>query len=209
MDFKSFLRSPERRAKRGMVGRMLATQFPQYADLLFDQGFHSSPQIKDWMNEHLNRLLPGEKHPIAFDSLPFPTYIVSTDLRRSEAKLWSQRTTPKELVADAVQASCAIPIFFQPVAGRYLDGGLLSNLPSFVFFDREQSPRALASRVLAFTLVADDTASEERSPEAYFRLLADAVVEGAQQLQLSLQGDVTVISISTGDIRPTDFHKMT
>ena len=122
----------------GLLGRVLGLKYPQYADLLFDQGFHSSSQIKEWTNKNLSRLLPQEKQPITFSSLPFPTYIVSTDLIRSEAKVWSQMTTPNELVSDAVEASCAIPIFFQPVNRRYVDGGVLSNLPAYVFVKGEQ-----------------------------------------------------------------------
>lgn len=209
MDFKSFVGTPDRRATRGISGWVLEMISPQYADLLFDQGFHSSLQIKNWIDEHLTRLLPKEKHPICFSSLPFPTYIVSTDIRRSEAKVWSQKTTPNELVADAVQASCAIPIFFQPVSRRYIDGGVLSNLPAFVFFDRTQSERPLASRVLAFTLIADEDDPRELGPENFLRLLANAIVDGSQQLQLNLQSNVHIVQIPTGDIKATDFNRMT
>ena len=105
IDFESFAHTPDRKAPRGLLGRVLGLKYPQYADLLFDQGFHSSSQIKEWTNKNLSRLLPQEKQPITFSSLPFPTYIVSTDLIRSEAKVWSQMTTPNELVSDAVEAS--------------------------------------------------------------------------------------------------------
>jgi len=113
LNFKSFLQEPDRTAKRGLS---LARLLPKnYADLYFDQGFHSSVVIKTWMEGLLFELLPQEQHPIAFKSLPFPTYIVSTDLARSEAKVWSQDTTPDELVSEAVRASCTIPIYFQPI----------------------------------------------------------------------------------------------
>ena len=209
MDFESFVGAPDRRANRGISGWILEMKFPQFADLLFDQGFHSSLPIKNWIDEHLARLLPKEKQPICFSSLPFPTYIVSTDIRRSEAKIWSQKTTPNELVSDAVQASCAIPIFFQPVNRRYIDGGVLGNLPAFVFFDRTQSERPLASRVLAFTLIADEDDPQEWGTRNFVRLLANTVVDGNQQLQLSLQSNVHIVKIPTGDIRATDFRRMT
>lgn len=210
LDFKSFTAAPERKDDRGIAGRVLQMKYPQIADLIFDQGFHSSAQIKTWVEDQLARLLPDEKHPVSFRSLPFPTYIVSTDLIRSQAKVWSQSTTPDELVSEAVQASCAIPIFFQPVSGRYVDGGVLSNLPTFVFFDKAQSTRALASRVLAFTLKADDSdpASDGWKTETFLHLLANAVVDGGQEMQLSLQSDVHVVTIPTGTIRATDFDKM-
>jgi predicted acylesterase/phospholipase RssA len=209
MDFESFLCVPDRAAARGIFGRLLGMKFPRYADLLFDQGFHSSSRIRQWVDEQLAHLLPQERQPVTFNSLPFPTYIVSTDLTRSEAKVWNQKTTPNELVSDAVQASCAIPIFFQPVSRRYVDGGVLSNLPTFVFFDREQSYRALASRVLAFALMADQADEEEWGTENFLRLLANTIVDGNQQLQLNLQSNVHLVTIPTGDIKATDFRKMT
>jgi hypothetical protein len=75
---------------------------PQFANLLYDQGFYSSSRIVEWMNEYLNKLLPLAPHPVTFRSLPILTYIVSTDLIRSEAKVWSRTGTPNELVANAV-----------------------------------------------------------------------------------------------------------
>jgi predicted acylesterase/phospholipase RssA len=209
MNFNSFVGEPDRKGGRGIAGHLFGMKFPQYADLLFDQGFHSSLEIKKWVDEQLARLLPEEKRPITFSSLPFPTYIVSTDLSRAEAKVWSQQTTPNEFVSEAVQASCAIPIFFQPIGKRYVDGAVVSNLPALVFFGRENSQRALASRILAFTLTADQTDSGEWGTETFLQLLANALVDGGQQLQLNLQTNVNIIAIPTGKIKATDFDKMT
>ncbi|MGY3479378.1 patatin-like phospholipase family protein [Bradyrhizobium ottawaense] len=209
MDFKAFLAEPERKESRGVLGKLLAAKYPKYADLAFDQGFHSSLPIKTWMEKQLADLLPGEKHPVTFRSLQFPTYIISTDLSRSEAKIWSQATTPNDLVSDAVQASCAIPIFFQPINRRFVDGGVISNLPSFVFFGREDSQRALASRVLAFTLRADELDPNDWGTHRFLEVLANALVDGGQQLQLSLQNDVHVVTIPTGKVKATDFESVT
>jgi predicted acylesterase/phospholipase RssA len=208
LDFRSFVSPPNRTAPRGIVGRALTVGFPKYADLLFDQGFHSSIEVKRWVNNQLAALLPTEKQPLQFRSLRFPTYIVSTDLARSEVKVWSQESTPNELVADAVHASCAIPIFFQPIDRRHVDGGVLSNLPAFVFSKREHSHRPLASRVLAFTLVADEVSLDAWNTELFLQLLASAVVDGSQKLQLDLLSNIHVVSIPTGSIKATDFDKM-
>jgi predicted acylesterase/phospholipase RssA len=190
-------------------GKALALVSGRYADLAFDQGYYSSRKLRAWVEAQLTAQLPKEKHPITFASLPYPTYIVSADLSRSEAKIWSQRTTPNELVAEAVEASCAMPIFFQPVGRRYVDGGVLSNLPTFVFSDRQISDRVLASRVLAFTLKADDADPTQWGTEHFLQLLAAAIVDGGQSLQLDLQTNVTTIVIPTGKITATDFDRIT
>lgn len=208
MDFGSFVVAPDRQAKRGVFGRLIEIKDLKIADFVFDQGFRSL-QLGSWLDDQLARFLPQEKRPITFRSLPFPTYIISTDLSRAEAKVWSQETTPNEHVSEAVLTSCAIPIFFQPIERRYVDGGVLSNLPTFVFFNKERSDRALASRVLAFTLKADEFDQGEWGTENYIHLLMNAVVDGSQELQLSFQPNVSVVSIPTGNIRATDFNKMT
>jgi predicted acylesterase/phospholipase RssA len=209
LDFRSFVGSPDRTAPRGFTGRIFGLKFPEYANLFYDQGFHSISSLRAWIEAELCKLLPNEKSPITFSSLTFPTYIVSTDLNRSEAKVWSQITTPNELVSDAVYASCAIPIFFQPVDRRHVDGGVLSNLPTFVFSDREHSQRILTSRILAFTLAANEAASQDWGTEQFLKLLANAIVDGSQQLQLSMQPNVHIVKITTGNVKATDFNKIT
>jgi hypothetical protein len=188
---------------------MLAWKYPEFANLIFDQGFYSSSHINEWINEILNRLLPNVPHPVSFRSLPIPTYIVSTDLTRSEAKIWSQIATPNELVANAVQASCAIPIFFQPIEERYVDGGLLSNLPAFIFSGRETSDRPLSTRVLAFSLSANEEEPTTWGTLQFLKLLLNAIIDGSQKLQLDQQKDVHTIRIPTSDIKATDFRRMT
>src|SRR3954447_21500018 len=42
LDFNSFAGEPDRKATRGLWGKIFGMHFPEYADLLFDQGFHSS-----------------------------------------------------------------------------------------------------------------------------------------------------------------------
>ena len=42
-------------------------------------------------------------------------------------------------VAKAVQCSCTFPFVFRPVDDRYVDGGVLSNLPTIVFPERAVS----------------------------------------------------------------------
>jgi predicted acylesterase/phospholipase RssA len=193
LDFQSFLQRPDRRAKRGFwrIANLLSQD---YADLYFER--------------LLSELLPNERRPIAFKSLPFPTYIVSTDLVRSEAKVWNQETTPNELVSDAVRASCSIPIFFQPIDRRHVDGGLLSNLPAYVFASPGRD-RALSSKILAFALVSRDADLNKWDTRTFLLQLASTLVDGGQQLQLNLQPNVHVINIQTGAIQATDFDKMT
>jgi hypothetical protein len=67
----------------------------------------------------------------------------------------------------------------------------------------------LASRVLAFTLKADDADPTQWGTEHFLQLLAAAIVDGGQSLQLDLQTNVTTIVIPTGKITATDFDRIT
>lgn len=171
---------------------------------------HSSRGIETWVEQCLKILLPETKGPVKFRDLILPTYVVATDLATSDVKVWSADLTPDDSVARAVRASASIPLFFQPVDGRYVDGGIISNLPSFVFSNHEEH-RRLSSKVLAFSLVTnlDNAAITATSGVSYYYAIADAVVDGAKKLQGMLQPEVHTIHINTGDVKATDFERMT
>src|SRR5262249_7493771 len=121
-----------------------------------DGGLYSSSSIEKWLEERLRELLPDAPRPVRFRDLILPTFIVATDLQASSIKIWNNFDTPQDSVAFAVRASCSIPFFFQAVAQgatRLVDGGLLSNLPAFVFA-RDHGERPLSDRILAFRLEA-------------------------------------------------------
>jgi hypothetical protein len=134
---------------------------------------------------------------------------VAADVITNDVKIWSSATTPDDEVAVAVRCSCSIPGFFQPVGRRFIDGGVLSNLPSFVFSGSgfEQN-RPFANRILAFTLVAAHSVDEPTTALGLLGAVASTVVDGSSMLQGRLVGPIHEIAIDTGDIRATDFDKM-
>ena len=141
------------------------------------QGMYSSKPIEDWVAGKLAELVPNAKPPIRFADLKIPVWIVATDLLRGDAKVWSTERTPDDSVASAVRASCAIPVFFDPVDQRYVDGGVVSNLPSFVFTPEVLENMPYGARILAFALVAR-TASVSHGA-----LLASSVCSRTQLLR--------------------------
>src|ERR1700686_5354739 len=112
------------------------------------------------MDDRLAELLPHASRPVKFKDLPRPTWVVATDLAGRRPKVWSSVDTPDESVALAVRCSSSIPIFFEPPElgnDLYVDGGMLSNLPAFVFANRATNPQALGGRILAFRLAGDES----------------------------------------------------
>lgn len=89
-------------------------------------GFFNMDGFKKFIRRHV----PYEN----LEDLPIPTYIGATDIDHGTAAVFSTGN-----VADAVAASCSIPIIFQPqkIDGtHYVDGGVLHNLPSWIIRDK-------------------------------------------------------------------------
>lgn len=174
-------------------------------------GIYSSSHVETWLEGHLRKLLPEVNRKVTFADLPIPTHIVAGDIVDRRKKVWSTNKTPTESVAFAARASCSIPVFFQPVQeGQilYVDGGILSNLPLFVFADANDPHHNQFERILAFALVANEAPSTPQHSIELLLSLSNLTVDGATDLQQSLQPEVSVIEINTGSIRATDFKKM-
>lgn len=173
--------------------------------LVAKHGVYSSTPIQHWMEKRLSSLT-GQPSPVKFSDLAIPTLVVATDLVRRATVTWGAEHNGSVDVALAVRCSCTIPLFFAPVHGRYVDGGLLSNLPSFVF--NASHDEGNVGRILAFCLADDSNPTEASGIWPYLQSLANTVVSGSQGVQSILQPNVHVIRIPTGPIRATDFDAM-
>lgn len=68
------------------------------------------------------------------ENLPVPTFIGATDFDNGVPVAFSSGN-----IVDRVAASCSIPIIFHPVVidgTRYVDGGVLRNVPSWILRDK-------------------------------------------------------------------------
>jgi len=221
LDFKALLRPPQPEGRFSdnwsyLVGKLLAvpgsisTKFRYAGKILRFGGIYSSEGIEEWVENKLQELLEQtvSRGTIYFRDLLLPTNIVASDLVSGTARVMSIDRTPDTSVALAVRESCSIPIFFQPVIegqNRLVDGGIVSNLPAFVFTELGLKR---TWRVLAFQL------SPERKPQSAWTIgsmakkLVDTVVSGTADVQLKLQSDVNTIAINTGDVSAVDFDQM-
>jgi len=211
LDFRAFMVDPDalqRPAARFalMLPALKFTPLGPLATIWFRGGLHSSSQIEKWISAALSRLLPTVGRKVRFADLPIPTWVVATDIVSRDVKVWSTLTTPEDDVGYAVRCSCSIPGFFQPVDTRFVDGGVLSNLPAFVFHHAQRAGHApLSTRILAFTLTATEEAMVPADTRQTARALIDTVVDGASNVQQRMS-DVHVIDIPTGGIKATDFE---
>lgn len=226
-DFKDFLIPPTERDAAfaapsyltKKISGALGEQTKKAVFLSQYGGFYKSDGIQEWVESMLKKLLQPQKpdvahRPVRFSDLLLPCTIVSADIAVADVRVWSKETTPNEDVAYAVQCSSSIPFYFQPVWEKHhvmVDGGMLSNLPAFVFAGSNQAHRGrFSERILAFRLSDDGTHSGKRigSILDFGAAIANTVVKASSAIQLGLQPDVFTIDIPTGSIQATDFDKV-
>ena len=173
-------------------------------------GVLSLDDLRQWIAEHLIELLERDTrgHVLASDNGPggptfaeldnagaIPLHMAAADLRWRSPVVFNAQLTPNLPVADAAAASSAIPFLFEaPFVVRaeglhsppfLSDGGVMSNLPLFIFTD--SSYRAVAGLdseaapdpILAFSFVDDET-PQHTSPrgavgDAYRQRFAGAI----------------------------------
>lgn len=120
------------------------------------------------------------------------------------------RDADKQLVADAVCASAAIPFFYKPVkVGNTLlvDGGLLSNFPVDIF---DPYPSPIAWPTFGIKLAAKSDANMVSNnlsgPLGFPLALLDTLINGYDQVHLDNPATTTrTIFVDTGKIKATDF----
>lgn len=95
-------------------------EFSEFAEFQVPKaGFFNSKRFRNFIKRHLRAK--------TFEELQIPLVVVATDLDHGESHEF--RTG---LLADAITASCSIPIVFNPVVingVHYVDGGLFRNFP--------------------------------------------------------------------------------
>lgn len=166
-------------------------------------GYRKSDAIESFVEKELSKILNKRNRKIVFSDLKMPVSVISSDLQNNTIKVWNTKETPYDSVAYAVRCSCAIPFFFQPVDGRYVDGGMLSNLPTFVF-----SSSLSYDKILAFSLFSSDSKQNDTniSLSDYLTAIANTIVDGAKDIQTKLHSRCYSIQIEIKGVTATDFQ---
>lgn len=164
----------------------------------FDAGI-----IEQILDKELQKLL-NIQFQIRFRDLPYPLTIVASDVKDHTFKVWNKTRTPDFPVAKAVSCSCAIPGYFIPVDDRYVDGGMLANLPVSFFEDNSDD----YSTVLAFTLTYKEEEKGNNNMVNYLLNIVSTVINGATELQLkTFRNNVFIVPVAT-KLGLLDFDKL-
>lgn len=210
LNFNDFISTykPATWFERFVFKRIFPQNYKQYAkycslsEFLLKFGIFKADAIEHFVDFHLKKLM-GLNRSVTFEDLLPNLHIVCADLEKRSVKVWNKDNTPTESVAKAVSCSCCIPLYFQPIDNKYVDGGVLSNLPSFIF---AKEPHY--NRILNFRLDSENSSTKITSVKDFASSLIGTVIEGACNIQQSLNIDSFDVSIKVTDINSVDFEKI-
>lgn len=161
------------------------------ARLARDYGMTGTAGLVLWLDRLLAaKRKPGTSGRVRFADLRLPLRVVAADLVTGSTRIFGEPEDAEMAVADAVAASACYPGVFAPVAlgeGLFVDGGLVSNLPAWVFdAERRGDPGFIPTFGIRFVDVGVDVASGRRGPADFLKFLqrlTETAVSGASQLE--------------------------
>ena len=195
-------------ASKYFVKTVLPTELSDLSDyltkdaLVNDYGIFSMDGILEFVNKQL-RILTGLDKDVTFADIVPDLHIVSGDLKTHKVKTWNRKNTPNEPIAKAVCASCAIPLFFKPIDRRYVDGGVLCNLPNFIFLDEPHY-----NKILSFRFTSSTETAQFKTFGDYGLSLIDTIIEGADNLHEYLNLESYDVTIEVDGVSSVDFKKL-
>jgi NTE family protein len=173
--------------------------------VLINKGLHNKQNLKAFLMECAksnlpNYLMENGKFGVKLSFNDFYVYnkidlrIVATDVMTGKAIEFSNVKTPSHCIFEALLASSAYPLFFQPsfIDGHVLvDGGVSCNLPTFLFNDANYKKLP----IYAFDLSVEESAPVEKSKYGFFSYVSDLIhsaVDASNNIISDVVGGVAV-----------------
>lgn len=130
-----------------------------------------------------------------------PLKVITTDLVGKKPIFYSHKDTPDACVVSAVIASCSYPLVFKPsslVLGKdqtiQVDGGISSNLPSFLF---DEEARREKCSIFCFDLITAEKSN--KSPTSgffnYIFSIINAAIEADSHITKRIVSNIHTIPI--------------
>lgn len=176
------------------------------------KGVYSGSILEEWLQEKLNLRglinfgdLPKGKLKIIVSDISKGELVVLPDDLHKYGMKWESFPISK-----AVQMSCMIPYYFQPVLLKYdhqysyiLDGGLLSNYPIWLF-DSNSTPRW---PTFGFRTRASDapTRMDITGPISISKAILSTLLEAHDRRFIAKHDAARTIFIPADNVKSTDF----
>jgi NTE family protein len=169
-------------------------------------GLYDGQKLRSFLHDKIIAKKPElrDNSAITFDDLKRCNCkllkIVATDIVRRQAVIFSGESGHSPVVVDAVLASASYPFVFQPVRNPnsiFVDGGLSSNLPVFLF---EEERKRTRYPVLAFDLAPrPNPLHGDYDVSRLARDMLSTVLESSDQLLRQTIGSIVHIPVDTPD----------
>jgi NTE family protein len=133
-----------------VTGKDLGVLFSVY-------GLTGTQLIETWIEDALSTKMGILDRPVTFADLGMRLRVIAASLTTGELRAFGRLGDEDLSVSQAVAASACYPIFFRPAAvghELFVDGGLVSNLPAWVF-DEERDEDEAFLPTFGFRLVND------------------------------------------------------
>lgn len=161
------------------------------ARLSSEFGLTETAGLVAWIDRLLSeKVAPSDGQRVRFKDLGIPLRVVAADIASGTTRIFGGEADGEMAVADAVAASACYPGLFMPVCigdNQYVDGGLVSNLPAWVFdSERGTDPGFVPTFGIRFVDTDASTAQGPRRPADFLkfaRRLIDTAVSGASELE--------------------------
>jgi NTE family protein len=179
-------------------------------------GLTDSAAFRKWLDEAVRQKIHSPDGPILFRDLKIPLKVVAGDLLSEKMRVFGGDSDANLSAVDAVVASASYPLFFQPYSFQdrlYVDGGLLSNLPAWVFDDeRLKEKRPTATLGFRFTEVpllprSSGTSGPPSSLPQFLTRLATTSIFGPQALGVRSIEEYYAFDLAA-DIDTLAFHEI-
>ena len=167
---------------------VIAKHIDLYTLLHESLGLYHANNLKQFLLRKIKEKLPELKNKIdiTFDDLKSqncpPLKIVASDLKTRKAVVYPDHADGNydTSVIEAVRASMSYPFVFQPIRINdtlLVDGGLCSNLPTFLFEDERRRDRL---PVIAFDLVSSPVIREDNDNYGIRQFCRDMLATGLE-----------------------------
>lgn len=86
----------------------------------------------------MKRLLGAKKHnnpdaDVLFEQLEIPLAVIGANIRTRRMEVYSSKTHPTMIVAEAVRRSMSLPLIFEAQGNTVVDGGIAANFPAWLY----------------------------------------------------------------------------
>ena len=177
-------------------------------------GFYKGDKLYNWLGFLCHKYC--KNMDISFNQI-YNKYdsdlrIVATDINTCKPVYFNKNTHPDLPIRDAIRASCSIPLYYTAKKIEkdiYVDGGLISNFPIYVFDYKEDDQLVSNPHTVGCKLITSKSLIRidgKMNCKKFAKSLAQIIMDQVGNMHIKTNDWKRSIKIPTGVIGATDFN---